>query len=206
MRLLQGPPLTPVFLLEDREIGQRQPLPPVSTLPFGMFIDDQLRVHFELNHQLNILPPPGWRDFFSPMRRYLSMAPKLIARSLLKGERRLIGGLYGIYKPAERHVVVVFTGVLRREEIPDVPADVRNRALDVMGERLHQFNQWLGADFVHSGPTAIPDKVMRRVGWERYRIRKWKNRWRFFRDSFPMCLRLSIRFYVKKYRDVDIEP
>jgi len=191
--------------LEDIEIGHRQKLPEVPELPFGMFIDDQLRVHFEINHVLNILPPPSWKDFVFPMRRYLSMAPKLIEKSLLKSDRRLIGGLYGIYKPSQKHVVVISTGVLTRSELPNVPSDVRQRAFDVMSERLHQFNQWLGADFVHSGPTVIPDKVMRRIGWELYKIKQWKNRWGFFKETFPICLRRRVRVYMKKYRDIPID-
>jgi hypothetical protein len=194
-----------VFLLEDWEIGQRQKIPPVPELPFGMFIDDQLRVHFELNHALNVIPPPGWKDFFFPMRRYLSMAPKLIERSFLKGDRRLIGGLYGIYRSADRHVVVITTGVIPPENLPDVPLEARRRTFDVMSERLHQFNQWLGADYVHSGPTVIPDKVMQRIGWQHYRIKKWKNLWSFYRETFPMCLRRRARVYLKKYRDIEID-
>ncbi len=203
MRVLQAPPLSPVFLLEDWEIGKTQPLPSVSKLPWAMFIDDQLRVHFEINHALTN-PSPTWREFLHPEERYGSFARKFIEKSFLRNERRLIGVCTVTYLRDQRCAAVEVVAIIRPEDLPDIAPEVRKQAYIVLAKRLDEFNQWLGADYAHSGNTVIPPHRMKKIGWEECRIRKIRNLIRFYYHGFPMWLRVRQRLFIRRYRCVPV--
>ncbi len=206
MRVLQRPPLPPVFLLEAEEIGWVQPLPSVPELHFAMFVDDRLRVHFEINHVINRFDRPRLKDLWNPMKHYRAIAPTLIEHSFLKNHRRLIGGLAATFTLRDRCTLIRVIGILPQEELRNISKEVRKKAFLLLGEKVDEFNRWIGADFVRSGYTVIPAERMIQAGWEIYRLKKWKNILRFYRESFPLWLRRHQKFFIRRYqKDAVIE-
>ena len=197
-RVLQAPPLRAIFLLEDFELLQKTPLPVEGPLPFAEFIDDQLRVHFEINNFIQRFPRPGLKDFLDPDGFYDRIAPSLIDGSLLKNEKRLLGGITGVYYPDGHYTDIAIVGILPREETQDIPASTRKNVFLKLCERMDEFNLWLGSKELRSGYTVIDPKKMAKVGWKQVGLRSLKEWIRFYTSCFPICLRRRQKYYVKK--------
>lgn len=197
-RAIQFPPLKPIFLLEDWEIPLRSQLPIEDALPYVVLIDDQLRVHFELNNWINKFHRPGFKDFMDPDGFYGRIAPQIIEGSLLKDQRRLIGGITGIYYPKGGYSDIHVVGLLPKEKLEDMDPIARRKAFKHMCSRLDDLNVWLGAREMRSGYTVIGRDKMNAVGWEKVDFTNLKQLWIFYKAAFPIWLRRRQGYYVKK--------
>jgi hypothetical protein len=199
-RAIQFPPQTPIFFMEDWEIPLRSQLPIENALPYLVLIDSQLRVHFELNNNnwINKFSKPGFRALMDLDNFYSHVAPQIMEASLLKSERRLIGGIAAIFYPKGHYSDVHVTGLLPKEKTLDMDPALRRQAFKHIFDRLDQLNMWLGAKEIRSGCTVVTHAKMKIIGWEKINLVTFKELWTFYKAAFPIWLRRRQGYYVKK--------
>ncbi len=197
-KAIQLPPLRPVFYMEEGEIPYRKLLPLEAPLPYAIFIDDELLVHFEINNWIGSFSRPRWHDFLHPDDFYSRIAPEIIEGSLLRKERHLIGGITGIYYPEGRYSDIHVVGLLPRDKTSHMPVQDRRQAFGRMCEGMDALNHWLGATELRSGYTVIAPAKMKAVGWEQQKLCRLRDLAAFYWKSFPIWLRRKQGYYVKK--------
>lgn len=207
-RVLQMPPLPPVFLVEDHEIEELVQLPlEGNNLPFTEFIDAEGRIHFEVNHYsyLHLKHLSRYLVWmFRPHRSLQEVAQRIIAKSFLKDERRLLGGMVGVYNPKERKAIIYYAGLLPcGVEVP-MGDEKRRNAFRDLHIALERFLIWLGAEVVESTPCFVDQKKMRKNGWS-VKTLKLKEKIRALRDVFPFWIWRKPRIFKKEFRETKLD-
>ncbi len=200
----------PAFVIEDHEIERLAfRLPYVQKLPYSLFLDDRGRVHFEINHS-SFFPDRSWKKLFQyvlrPDRAFYDLLRTHISRgSLLKDERRLIGGMVCTYYADTQTAEIKLLGILSPEDSRDLDPEIRRKAFDILCERHRPFLKWMGAKASYSTPCIIPVAKASKSGWA---LKKsgLREKFKTFCDGFPMSLvkKQNIFFderYERVYRD-----
>ncbi len=199
-RVIHNPSTPPVFIVEDHEIERLAfKMPTVPVLPYTYLVDDQGRVHVEINHSSYFPSKSIWKTLMMAVRPekyfYDLLRTKIIEGSCLKNERRLIGGAICAYYADRQETEVKLLGTLPREETLDVSPEVRKKAMNLLIKWHHPLLRWLGAKRTHTTPCVIPIDKMIRNGWFIKPLRR-KERLEKFRDGLPMSLLKTQHIFV----------
>ena len=206
LRILERPPLPPALLIEEEQIaGLVMPeMPAAEAIPASSFIDVNQHVHIEYNN--GAFDPAAmkkhlWRWFWDPERYYRDIAPNVIAGSLLKDERQLIGGATFHYYPQKNEVYVQFWGIYSPKQARERGIDpaVLKEAAYHHHEVMDRFHRHLGIKLMTttSGVEACERRLMQ-FGWEEYKG-TWKKRLKLFKAMFPISLRGREKLFRKFY-------
>lgn len=191
-RVVQNPSVPPAFIVEDHEIERLAfAMPYVKALPYSAFVDDRGRVHFEINHS-SYYPSKSVKTFLKSAVKpdkyfYDLLRTQIIGGSLIKNERRLIGGAICTFYGDTKTTEVKLLGTLPREETLDVAPEIRRQAANLLIKWHHPLLRWLGGIGTHTTPCVIPVEKMKKNGWV-VKDMTFKEKLEKFKDGLPMSL------------------
>lgn len=190
-RIIQTP-LAPAAIVEEHELERLMfRLPYVKALPISIFIDDQGRTHLEVNHTCYYpRQTKNWalKFFINPKRNYYeALRTKVIDGSLIKNERRLIGGGMATWHGDTRKSEVALMGILPEEYTGDVDPEIRRNAFSRLVHIYHASLRWLGAVQAYTSPCVIPVKKLEKYGWKLKDL-TIREKAVQMREGFPMSL------------------
>ena len=204
-RVQYTPPTPPVFILESEDIAKLAfKMPEVPALPFSFFIDDHGHVHFEINHSSCYLRE-GWmavvQKLINPDKYLYDLLRKNIVNgSLLKNERKLIGGGVAAYEAKTKTIEVKIYGILKPADCQKVNPYVRKNAFAELSYWLRPIGEWLGADEIVSSPCVIHPDKMKKIGWNKKKL-SFVECLKFLKVSFPLFLvRRQNMFFCEVYK------
>ncbi len=192
-RVIFNPPTPPIFILELEDIERLAFQMPaeVKVFPFSWFVDDQGRVHFEINYSSYSPKNTFWNRLKWLVRPdkyfYELLRSKIIDGSQLRDERRLIGGGVCTYYADRKELRVNNFGILPPSKTQDIAPEVRKKAFELLSGNLRPFGLWLGAEKLITTPCVIPVEKMKKLGWSIKKL-TLKTFWKMFLDSFPLGL------------------
>lgn len=206
-RVIERPPLPPVYLIEEEQVPTVVlPTWPVGTLiPFTIYIDTDHHVHVEYAH--NGLDPTYekrhlFKWFLNPLSYYRRIAPQVVDASLVSQQRQLLGGATFHYYTAKQEVYSQYWGIFSPEQArergidPQTLEGAAKHFLDV----VHDFNRHLGIRTMRT-TTCVPavTEHLKAFGWEEYQPTTWRERWELFIGTFPVSLRRRERLMRKVF-------
>ena len=200
-RAIRLPPEAPVFLIEDWELPNLTQIPSGKELPFSGFVDVRGRVHFEVNYW-SYLPSKSVLDFMrwaiKPHLYLKDLCLRITEKSLLKGERQLLGGFVGTFHSVSKSAKIYYIGLLPPGVGVPMQHEIRQKAFDKLVHEMDRLLQWMGADSAETTPCVISEEKMKRIGWSLKPL-SWTQHLRMLKHGFPLSVRLKPRIYTKKY-------
>ena len=191
-RVHYTPPKAPVFILESEDIAKLNfKMPRVDKLPLSLFIDVRGHVHFEINHSSYFLKE-GFvailQKLINPEKYFYDLLrTNIIEGSLLKNERKLIGGGIATYEYKTKTLEIKIYGILNPEDCRGMDPYTRKNAFAELSYWLRPIAEWLGAKRIITSPCVIHPNKMKKIGWSKLKMTA-KEKFEFLKSSFPLFL------------------
>ncbi|OGQ30572.1 MAG: hypothetical protein A3I75_00390 [Deltaproteobacteria bacterium RIFCSPLOWO2_02_FULL_50_16] len=186
-----------IFIVDSQELSQYTP-PSCPLLPISGFVDDQGRVHMELNSSFVPENLSLFKRIQDPLLFYKNLPQRLIESSVIRHTRRPIAGGQGWYDSKKREFFLQNVGILHRTLISDVDPEIRKRAIFLFQEGFDKLVPWLGGTRAVS-PTIIPHDKMTALGWKKNGHRSLKEFLKYVKGFFPVCCLRYAHVYTKEY-------
>lgn len=192
-RVFFNPPTPPIFILELEDIEKLAFKMPseIKVFPLSWFVDDQGRVHFEINYSSYSPKNTFWNRLKWLVRPdkyfYEVLRSDIIEGSQLRHERHLIGGGVCTYYADRKELRVNNFGILPKSKTQHIKSEIRRKAFELLSGSLRPLGLWLGVEKLVTTPCVIPVEKMKKLGWD-IKVLSLKVWLKMFRDSFPLGL------------------
>jgi hypothetical protein len=183
------PGMPPAFIIEEEQLGRviLPQFPAGADFSFSLLLDEEGHVHIEFNHcAFDPAKEEGllFKRFLwlmRPKNYYERIAPEIIAGSLLKSERTLVGGLVSHYYAKDNEVFLQNWGLLSVEQ--------KSRKGVHLIEVFHELCRQMKIDFATTA-SAVPYVVelAKKFGWERRSDLSRAEQLKLLWSTFPVSL------------------
>ena len=174
-----------------------------DAMPISFFMDVEGKIHFEFNHSTFKLPKLiKYGSLFRPSLYYKNLVDKLIKTSLLFKEKRLVAGIHFTYHFKSARCELHNLVILPRRLCPDMDPEIREMAIFRVQRAIDHMMARMGGSEIFTTTLVIPHERVRILGWNRLKLKTFKQFWEAFWGWWPISLRGLQRVYVKRYRNL----